>query len=166
MLFDPYLFHVDECIPGPTGCWKTAGSLDSEAPPRFILALTPAARSLSVRSTLEYMRRFDPQHHSGFALEQRIFVAPHVLLGEHVDVLDRSLVGTTLLNNGSADHNAPPRIIRIDDRDRDPWVSIDVARLEMTHDRIDKDMGPIWFDIHPYRRCLWRSIGHDRGDDG
>ena len=86
------------------------------------------------------MRRFDPQYHSAFALEEGIFVATHVLPGEHVDVLGRSLVGTKLVDNGSADHNGPPRILRIDDRDRDPWISIDVIRLEVTHDRIDKDV--------------------------
>jgi hypothetical protein len=81
----------------------------------LILALTPAARSLSVRPTLEYMRRFDPQDHSGFALEERIFIATHVLLGEHVDVLCCSTVGTKLVDNGAADHNGPPRILRIDE---------------------------------------------------
>src|SRR5438876_1203072 len=80
---------------------------------RLILALTPAACSLSVCPTLEYMRRFDPQYHSGFALKKGIFVATHVLSGEHVDVLGRSLVRTTLVDNGSADHNGPPRILRI-----------------------------------------------------
>ena len=106
----------------------------------MILALTPAARSLSVRPTLEHMRRFDPQYHSAFALDERILVAAHVLPGEHVDVIGRSLVGTTLVDNGSADHNGPPGILRIDDRDRDPWISIDVVRLEVTHDRINKDV--------------------------
>ena len=106
----------------------------------LILALTPAARSLSVRPTLEYMRWFDPQYHSGFALEERIFVATQVLSGKHVYMLGRSLPGTTLVDNGSADHNGPPRILRIDHRDCDSWISIDVVRLEVTHDRIDKDV--------------------------
>ena len=30
--------------------------------------------------------------------------------------------------------------LTIDNRDRDPWISIDVVRLEVTHDRIDKDV--------------------------
>src|SRR5262249_39696343 len=102
--------------------------------------LAPAACSLSVRTTLEYMRRFDPQDHSGFALEERIFGAPHVLPGEHVDMFCRSLVGTKLVDNGAADYNNPPGILRIDDRDRDPWISIDVICLEVTHDRIYKDV--------------------------
>jgi hypothetical protein len=101
--------------------------------------LLPAARSLAVGPTLEDMRRFDPQHHPDFALEERIF-APHVLPGERVDVLGRSLVGTTLVDDGAANHNRAPGILRIDDSDRDPWITIDVVRLEVSHNRIDKDV--------------------------
>ena len=77
-----------------------------------------------------------------------------------------ALVRTTLVDNSSADHNGPPRILRIDDRNRDPWISIDVVRLEVTQDRVNKDVRPIWLDIDPHWRRLWRSIRHDRGDDG
>ena len=89
---------------------------------------------------LDYVGRFDPQDHPGFALEERIFVATHVLPGEHVDVLSRSLIGTTLVDNRTPDHNRPTGILRIDDRHRDPGISTDVVRLEVTRDRIDKDV--------------------------
>src|SRR5262245_35667557 len=112
------------------------------------------------------MRRFDPQDHSPFTLEEGIFITTHVLLGKLVDVLCRSLVGTKLVDNGAADHNGPPRILRIDDRDRDPWIAVDVIRLEVSHDRVDEDVRPVWLDIDPHRCCLWRSIRHNGGDDG
>jgi hypothetical protein len=101
------------------------------------VALTPATGSLSVGTTLEYVRGFDPQDHSGFALKKRIFVATQVLSGEHVYMLGRALLGTTLVDNGSAYHYGPPRILRVDDRDCYSWIAIDVVRLEMTHDGID-----------------------------
>jgi len=100
-------------------------------------ALTPAAGSLSVRATLEYVCGLDPQDHSGFALKKRIFVATQVLSGEHVYMLGRALLGTTLVDNRSAYHYGPPRILRVDNRDCYSWIAIDVVRLEMTHDGID-----------------------------
>src|SRR5262249_17186392 len=96
---------------------------------RLVLALTPATCSLPVGATLENMRRLDPKDHSGFALEEGILVATHVFPGEHVDVLRRSLIGTKLLDDGAADHNGPPGILRIDDRERDSWISVDIVRF-------------------------------------
>ena len=92
---------------------------------------------MSVRPVLEYMRRFDPQDHSHFALDQRISVTTQVFPGKHVYVLRRPVFGTTLLDNGSANNHGPPGILRIDNGHSDPWISINVLRFEVTHDGID-----------------------------
>src|SRR4029079_11878941 len=101
------------------------------------VALSPAGRSMSVRPVLEYMRRFDPQDHSHFALDQRISVTTQVFPGKHVYVLRRSVFGTTLFDNGSANYHGPPGILRIDHGHSDSWISINVFRFEVTHDGID-----------------------------
>ena len=85
------------------------------------------------------MRRLDPQDHSSLAVEERI-VAAQVLLCEHVDVLCRSLIGTSRFDDDSADHNGPPSILRIDDGNSNPWIWLDVPRLEVADDRIDEDV--------------------------